>query len=126
MEENLKLVGHDVISFMPYPDDSSEFHLMVKINFYEAPLLSDSIIVISSLVGLYNSVIDKSELFSHSFDNKLILKRDGLSYLDYFNQNYENKEIVDKILKSLGAVFNSNSKEISLEIMSAAQKIINE
>lgn len=126
MEDKYEVVGHDVVSFMPYPDDTSEFNLMVKINFYKYDVLPDSILAVSTLVGLYNSQIDKSELFSKTFESKKVLNRKGLDYTEYFNNNYENKEVIDEILKELGKTFNENINEITKEIMVAAEKIVNE
>ncbi len=126
MEEKLEIVGHDVVSFMPYPDDTSDFNLMVKINFYKYDTLPDSILVTAKLVGLYNTNVDKSELFSRVFETKKVLNRKGLEYNDYFNQNYENKDLIDDILKTLGNVFNENINELSEQILEAAKKIVSE
>ncbi len=126
MEEKLEIVGHDVVSFMPYPDDTSDFNLMVKINFYKYDTLPDSVLVTAKLVGLYNTNVDKSELFSRIFETKKVLNRKGLEYNDYFNQNYENKDLIDDILKTLGNVFNENINELSEQILEAAKKIVSE
>ncbi len=126
MEDNKEIVGHDVISFLPYPDDTSDFNLMVKINFYKYNTLPDSILIVAKLVGLYNTNIDKSELFDKTFETKKVLNRKGLEYDDFFNKNYENKEIIDDILKSLGNVFNDNISLLSNLILTAAQKIVSE
>lgn len=124
MEDNKELIGHDVISFLPYPDDTSDFNLMVKINFYKYDTLPDSILVIAKLVGLYNTNIDKAEVFDYTFETEKIFNRKGLEYEDFFNKNYENKEIIDDILKSLGNVFNENITELSNMILNAAKKIV--
>lgn len=126
MEDNKEIVGHDVISFLPYPDDTSDFNLMVKINFYKYNTLPDSIEIVAKLVGLYNTNIDKSELFDKTFETKKVLNRKGLEYDDFFNKNYENKEVIDDILKSLGNVFNDNISLLSSLILTAAQKIVSE
>lgn len=118
-------VGHDCATFLPYPDDTSDFNLMITIKYYEIDMLEDSILAVAELVGLYNTNIDKSSLFPHPYKNQLILPRNKESYEKYFENNHQNKEVVDKILKELASVFNENLESIQKDIMIAVNDIIN-
>lgn len=117
-------VGHDCATFLPYPDDTSDFNLIVSIKYFELPLLENSILAVAGIVGLYNTEEDKSAMFEHSYPVQLVLSRDGLDYDKFFEQNYQNQDVVDKVLKQLASVFNDHYDEIQDDLVLAVKDIM--
>ena len=123
--KNLTQVGHDCATFIPYPYETSGFNLMITIKYFETDE-ENSIVANASLVGLYGTDYDKSCLFTKTLDKDIVLSRDGLEYQKWFEQNYENKDIVTKILTSLASVFNDNFALYQGEFIRALEEITKE
>ena len=122
---NFNQVGHDCATFIPYPDASSGFNLMITIKYFETED-ANKIKAEASLVGLYGSEYDKSCLFTKTLSKEVLLDTNGLDYTKWFEQNYENKEVVDKVLTELASVFNENFGLYQGEFIRALETITQE
>jgi hypothetical protein len=125
-EINARQVGHDTVTFLPYPEKDSEFNLIISIKYYEVENESDKILAHAQVVGLYNSDVDKSDMFNNTYSKDVYLDRNGLEYEKYFEQNYQNQDIIDNILKELAQVFNEQISNIQEDLVLSASKIMNE
>ena len=63
-------------------------------------------------------------MFEHSYPVQLVLSRDGLDYDKFFEQNYQNQDVVDKVLKQLASVFNDHYDEIQDDLVLAVKDIM--
>lgn len=119
-------VGHDTVTFLPYPEKDSEFNLIISIKYYEYEKENDMILAHASVVGLYNSDVDKSDMFNNTYSKDVIINRNGLEYEKYFEQNYQNQDVIDNILKELAQVFNEQISSIQQDLVLSVSKIMNE